>query len=386
MAKITIKTAQTKAEKKTFMMLPFEIYKNNPYWVSPLLMDMRHMFGISTLADRIFGVKGQHPFYEYGQMQLFMAYRNGKAIGRIAAINNDRYNQYHPEEGGTGFFGFFDCINDQEVANKLFDTVRDWLLKHNLTKMQGPASPSSSYDFGLLTEGFDDMPRVDMPYQHEYYKDLISNYGFPCRQELLAYKMDAETIFNNEKLKRGAALVQKRYKVEIRPIDMKNLHTEVKKIKEVYNRAWEPLWGIVPLTDAEIEAYAEKFKLVAIPELVPFVYVNGELAGMAVAMLDFNSILKQMNGKLFPYGYKLFTDRNKVEWMRVILLGLFPEYQGKGIDAVVYKHLIDAGLKHGFKYCEGSYILKENEMMNRGMKAVSGEVYKEYKVYEMAID
>ena len=386
MAKITIKTAQTKAEKKTFMMLPFEIYKNNPYWVSPLLMDMRHMFGISTLADRIFGVKGQHPFYEYGQMQLFMAYRNGKAIGRIAAINNDRYNQYHPEEGGTGFFGFFDCINDQEVANKLFDTVRDWLLKHNLTKMQGPASPSSSYDFGLLTEGFDDMPRVDMPYQHEYYKDLISNYGFPCRQELLAYKMDAETIFNNEKLKRGAALVQKRYKVEIRPIDMKNLHTEVKKIKEVYNRAWEPLWGIVPLTDAEIEAYAEKFKLVAIPELVPFVYVNGELAGMAVAMLDFNSILKQMNGKLFPYGYKLFTDRNKVEWMRVILLGLFPEYQGKGIDAVVYKHLIDAGLKHGFKYCEGSYILKENEMMNRGMKAVSGEVYKEYKVYEMVID
>lgn len=385
MAKITIKKAQTKAEKKAFMMLPFEIYKHSKYWVPPLLMDMRHMFDISTLADRALGVKGKHPFYEYGQIQLFMAYRDGKAVGRIAAINNPRYNKYHPEEGGTGFFGFFDSINDQEVANTLFDTAREWLKKHNLTKMQGPASPSSSYDFGLLTEGFDDMPRVDMPYQHEYYKELITNYGFPCRQELLAYKMNAKTIFDNEKLKRGAALVQKRYKVEIRPIDMKNLHHEVKKIKEVYNRAWEPLWGIVPLTDAEIDAYADKFKLVAIPELVPFVYVDGKLAGMAVAMLDFNPILKKMNGKLFPNGYKLFTDRSKVEWMRVILLGLFPEYQGKGIDAVVYKHLIDVGLEHGFKYCEGSYILKENEMMNRGMRAVSGEVYKEYKIYEMEI-
>lgn len=385
MAKITIKTAHSKAEKKAFMMLPFEIYKNNRYWVPPLLMDMRHMFGISTLADRALGTKGTHPFYEYGQMKLYMAYINGKAVGRIAAINNPRYNKYHPEEGGTGFFGFFECINDQQVANALFDTVLNWLKKHKLTKMQGPASPSSSYDFGLLTKGYDDMPRVDMPYQHEYYKELITNYGMPCRQELLAYKMEAETIFNNEKLKRGAALVQKRYKVEIRPIDMKNLNTEVKKIKEVYNRAWEPLWGIVPLTDAEIDAYADKFKLVAIPELVPFVYVDGKLAGMAVAMLDFNGILKQMNGKLFPNGYKLFTDRSKVQWMRVILLGLFPEYQGKGIDAVVYKHLIDVGLKHGFKYCEGSYILKENEMMNRGMRAVSGEVYKEYKIYEKEI-
>ncbi|BDS15602.1 hypothetical protein [Aureispira anguillae] len=385
MAKLTIVPARTKAEKKAFMMLPFEIYKNNPYWVSPLLMDMRHMFGLNGFVDGLLGAKGEHPFYEYGQMQLFMAYKDGQAVGRIAAINNERYNEVHPEEGGTGFFGFFECINDQEVANALFDTAKEWLKKHKLTKMQGPASPSSSYDFGLLTKGFDDYPRIDMPYQHEYYQHLYENYGLPCRQELLAYKMDAETIFNNEKLKRGAALVKKRYNVEIRPIDMKDLDNEVKKIKEVYNRAWEPLWGIVPLSDAEIDAYAEKFKLIAIPELIPFIYVDGKLAGMAVAVLDFNFILKNLNGRLFPNGYKIFTDKKKVKWMRVILLGLFPEYQGKGIDAVVYKHLIDAGLQYGFKYCEGSYILKENEMMNRGMRAVSAEVYKEYKVYEMEI-
>jgi GNAT superfamily N-acetyltransferase len=125
--------------------------------------------------------------------------------------------------------------------------------------------------------------------------------------------------------------------------------------------------------------------LIAIPELIPFIYVDGQLAGMAVAVLDFNHILKDLKGKLFPFGYKIFTQKKKVKWMRVILLGLFPEFQGKGIDAVVYKHLIDAGMRQGFEYCEGSYILKDNAMMNRGMRAVSAEVYKEYKVYEMNI-
>jgi GNAT superfamily N-acetyltransferase len=385
MATIDIRQANSKAEKKAFMMLPFDIYKDNPYWVSPLLMDMRHMFGIHTFIDGLLGAKGDHPFYEYGQMQLYMAFKGGKAVGRIAAISNDRYNEVHPDEGGVGFFGFFESINDQEVANALFDTARAWLKNRNLTKMQGPASPSSSYDFGLLTSGFDDMPRVDMPYQHEYYQHLYTNYGLPCRQELLAYKMDSKTIMNNPKLKRGAALVKKRYNVEIKPIDMKDLNNEVKKIKEVYNKAWEPLWGIVPLSDKEIDAYAEKFKMIAIPEFIPFIYVNGELAGMAVAVLDFNFILHQLKGKLFPHGYKIFTEKDKVKWMRVILLGLFPKFQGKGIDAVVYLHLVEEALKRGFEYCEGSYILKENEPMNRGMRAVSAVPYKEYKVYEMDI-
>ncbi len=384
MANIKVVPANTKAEKKQFMMLPFDIYKDNKYWVSPLLLDLRHIFGLNGFIDGLLGAKGKHPFYEYGQMQLYMAFKDNKLVGRIAAINNDKYNQVHTAYK-TGFFGFFECINDQEVANALFDTAKAWLKKRNLNRMQGPASPSSSYDFGLLTKGFDDYPRVDMPYQHEYYQHLYTNYGLPCQQELLAYKMDAETIFNNDKLKRGAAAVQKRYNVEIRPIDMKNVKQEVKKIKEVYNRAWQPLWGVVPLSDAEIDAYAEKFLLVAIPELIPFIYVDNQLAGMAVAMLDFNYILKDLKGRLFPHGYKIFTKKKEVEWMRVILLGLFPEFQGKGIDAVVYKHLIDAGLKKGFKYCEGSYILKDNIPMNRGMKAVSAEVYKEYKVYEMDI-
>ncbi len=234
MANIKIKEANTKAEKKAFMMLPFEIYKDNKYWVSPLLLDLRHMFGLNGFIDGLLGAKGEHPFYEYGQMQLYLAYKENKLVGRIAAINNDTYNELRPEEGGTGFFGFFESINDQEVANALFDATKEWLKKRNLTKMQGPASPTSNYEFGLLTKGFSDSPRIDMPYDHEYYQALFENYGLPCRQELLAYKVDAKTVFNNEKLNRGAALVKKRYNVEIKPIDMKDLHNEVKKIKDIW--------------------------------------------------------------------------------------------------------------------------------------------------------
>ena len=274
MANIQITEANTKAQKKAFMMLPFNIYKDNKYWVSPLLLDLRHMFGLNGFIDGLLGAKGKHPFYEYGQIQLYLAYKENKLVGRIAAINNDTYNELRPEEGGTGFFGFFECINDQEVANALFDAVKKWLKKRNLTKMQGPASPTSNYEYGLLTSGFNDSPRIDMPYDHEYYQSLFENYGLPCRQELYAYKVDSKTVFNNEKLTRGAALVKKRYSIEIKPINMKDLHNEVKKIKEIYNRAWQPQWGTVPQTDAEIDGYAEKFKLIAIPELIPFVYVN----------------------------------------------------------------------------------------------------------------
>jgi len=385
---IKIIPANTRAAKKKFISVPFKIYKDNPYWVAPLSMDVRHILGINTFLDGLMGAKGKHPFYEYGHMQLFLAYKDNELVGRIAAINNSLHHQTYPNEGGVGFFGFFDSINDQDVADALFNAAKAWIKTEGLTKMQGPASPSINYEFGLLTDGFDDPAKVDMPYSQEYYQHLIVNHGMSMAQEMLAYKMDAESIYNNNKLQRAANLVKKRYNVVIRPVNMKNLKEDVGLIKEVYNKAWVENWGVIPLTDKEMELYVEKFKTVAIPELVPFIYVNGEFAGMAVAMLDFNKILKPLKGRLLPMGvFKVLSkkERKKVEWMRVILLGLLPEFQGKGIDAVVYKHLIEAGLKYGFKYCEGSYILKDNEMMNRGMRVVSAEAYKEYKVYEILV-
>lgn len=367
---------ESAAQRNTFMMLPWKIYKNDPNWVPPLLMDLKKMLNPK-----------KHPFYEYGSMQLFLAYRGDEVVGRIAAISNNRFDEYHVrEEGKTGFFGFFECINDQNVANMLLDTAKKYLQDKGFAFMNGPASPSSNYEFGALSEGFDDAPRVMMSYNHAYYINLYENYGLLVVKTLYAYKIDADTVFNNEKLKRGAELVKKRYNVELKPINMKNLKEEVKKVKQIYNKAWELNWGYVPLTDKEIDVMAEELKMTAEPKLMPFIYVNGNLAGMAIATLDFNFLLKKINGRLFPFGiFTLLTQKRKIKWMRIILLGLLPEYRGKGLDAPLYYELVKNGMELGLTHAEGSWILEDNVEMNKGMEVVSAKIYKRYKVYEIPL-
>ncbi len=373
---IQIVPVETPAQRKTFMMLPWKIYKNDPNWVPPLLMDLKKMFN-----------PAKHPFYEYGTMKLFLAYKNNELLGRIAAITNERFDHYHPRENGkTGFFGFFESVNDQEVANALLDRAKTYLQEIGMAFMNGPASPSSNYEFGALSEGFDDAPRVMMSYNPSYYIKLYENYGLNLVKTLYAYKIDADTVFNNEKLKRGAELVKKRYNVELRPINMKDLKSEVQKVKDIYNRAWELNWGYVPLTDKEIDVMAEELKMTAEPKLMPFVYVNGQLAGMAIATLDFNLLLKKINGRLFPFGiFTLLTQKKRIKWMRIILLGLLPEFRGKGLDAPLYYELVKNGLELGLTHAEGSWILEDNVEMNRGMEVVSAKIYKKYQVFEIEL-
>ena len=256
--------------------------------------------------------------------------------------------------------------------------------------MNGPASPSSTYDYGLLVDGFDDSPRIMMTYNPEYYIKLIEGAGLGKVKQLYAYKMTAEGVMADKRLARVVGLIQKRYEVTMEPIrmDKKGLKEDVAKIKQVYNEAWDPNWGHVPFTETEIDAVAEGIKPVADPELILFCYVKGELAGMAVAVRDVNLITKDFGGKVLPFNiFKILSKKNreKVEWMRVILLGLLPKFQGKGIDAVFYWTLIQNSLKLGLKYGEASWILEDNEMMNRGMQNVNGEIYKRYNLYEKGI-
>jgi len=372
---IEIVAVKTKAQQKAFIHFPWKVYQGNPHWVPPLLDDMWKL------------LKPNFPFYEYGELQWFLAYRGKDLVGRIGASVNPLFEEHH--EKNVGFFGFFECLNDQEVADALFRAAEDWLRAKGKTKVHGPASPSSTYEYGLLVDAFDDSPRIMMTYNPPYYATLIEQYGFVRVKQLYAYKMTAEGVMANEKLKRGVEAAKKRYNVRIQPIDIPNLKEEVKKLEYVYNGAWENNWGHVPFTHREIEMISFAIKPVADASLIFFVYVNEELAGMVVAVRDINYIIKKIDGRLFPFGWYhlLFNKklRNKIEWMRVILLGLLPKFRGKAIDAVMYYELIRAGLDLGLKYGEGSWILEDNEMMNRGMLAVNGELYKRYNVYEKPI-
>ena len=225
-----------------------------------------------------------------------------------------------------------------------------------------------------------------MTYNPKYYLNLCDNYGFKKAKDLYAYKLENKKVISSEKVKRVAELARKRYKLEISQLDMKHFDSELEKVKYVYNKAWAPNWGFVPLTDEEITAMAEDLKQLAEPSLVLFGEIDNQLIGFALVMLDYNQVFKSMNGRLFPFGFlKLFTHKKKITWARIITLGIIPEFQKKGLDSVFYWEIVNRAHALGIDLGEASWILEDNEMMNRGAHALNGELYKKYRVYDLEI-
>ncbi|MGE5400606.1 MAG: hypothetical protein ACM3S2_09395 [Ignavibacteriales bacterium] len=373
MGNITIKTVESKKDLMQFIKLQWKFYKNDKYWVPPLIMDRKKILS-----------KEKNPFYKHAEMEMFIAERNGEPVGRVAAIKNDLHNKYHNDK--VGFFGFFECINDQEVANSLLSRAEEWLRSKGCDAMRGPASPSSNDEWGMLLEGFDDEPRLLMPYNPKYYLDLCENYGLSKVKDLYAYKLENKKVLSSEKLKRVAELAAKRAGLEIEALNMKDFNGELEKVKYVYNKAWAPNWGFVPLTNEELDAMAEDLKPLAEPSLVIFGKVKDQLVGFALVILDYNQVFKQMNGRLFPFGFlKLFTQKKKIRWVRIITLGLIPEFQKKGLDATFYYEIVNRAHNLGVDLGEASWILEDNEMMNRGAEVMNGELYKKYRVFQKSI-
>ncbi|MBI1938108.1 MAG: hypothetical protein HYS25_08270 [Ignavibacteriales bacterium] len=373
MSGIKISTVATKKDLITFIKFPWKIYKNDPHWVPPLIYDKKKILD-----------KEKNPFFEHAEMEMFLAERNGEIVGRIAAIKNDLHNKYHNDN--VGFFGFFECINDQSVANTLFDAANKWLKSKGLSAMRGPANPSSNDEYGMLLEGFDDEPRILMPYNPKYYLDLCENYGMKKAKDLNAFKLESDKVLSADKIGRVAELAKKRYGLKISELDMKNFNSELDKIKFVYNKAWAPNWGFVPLTEAEIDAMAKDLKPLAEPSLVLFGEIDNQLVGFALVMLDYNQIFKSMNGKIFPFNFiKLYTQKKKIEWSRIITLGIIPEHQKKGLDAVFYWEIVNRARRLGILLGEASWVLEDNDMMNRGAAAMNGEVYKKYRLFQLDI-
>ncbi|MGK9367716.1 hypothetical protein ACSSWA_02315 [Melioribacter sp. Ez-97] len=373
MPDITIRTVKSKKDLMTFLKFPWEIYKGDPYWVPPLIYDKKKILD-----------KKKNPFFEHADMELFLAEKNGKTVGRIAAISNQLHNQYHNDK--VGFWGFFESINDQAVANKLFDAAKEWLKARGFDTMRGPANPSSNDEWGMLIDGFEDTPRILMTYNPRYYLELCDNYGFKKAKDLYAYKLEHDKVVSSDKLRRVAEIARKRSNIKITQLNMKNFKTELDKVKYVYNKAWAPNWGFIPMTEKEIDAMAKDLKPLVEPSLVLFGEIDNKLVGFALVMLDYNQIIKDMNGKLLPFNFiKLFTQRKKINWCRIITLGIIPEYQKRGLDSVFYWEIVNRAAELGIYLGEASWILEDNEMMNRGAHVMNGELYKKYRIYDIPI-
>ena len=367
---VRVVPVESRAQLKAFIDLPWSIYRDDPNWVPPLKSDVRKAFDPE-----------KHPFHQHSEAQPFLALRGDRPVGRICAIRNRNHEAFHEEP--VGFFGWFECIEDPRVSGALFDRVSEWLRGRGLQTMRGPTSFSTNDTTGFFLDGEDGPPVLMMAYNPRYYLSLVEEYGFEKAMDLYAYNLEMYTL--PERLVRAAEVIERRQRVRVRKIRMSEFESELATVRRLYNAAWEKNWGFVPMTDAEFDFMASELKPIINPNLALFAEnPAGEPIGFVLGLPDFNEVLIRLNGRLFPFGiFKALWYRRGVKFMRVPLLGVVPEYLGKGIDLLLYSGIIREGTAAGFCSAEQSWILETNDKMNNIMTTRLGaRIYRRYRVYD----
>lgn len=377
MSDITIRTVRDEIDKMRFIKFPWEIYKGDENWVPPLIYDVRKNLD-----------KKRNPFYNHAKTELFLAMNGKTIVGRIAAIINDSHNSKYNDK--VGFFGYFECINSKEVSTLLFDAAGKWLLENGMDTMRGPINLSINDEVGLLVKGFGKPPVLLMTYNPEYYIKLIGDYGFTKAKDLYAYLFTEEDtkvkVKSMEKLDRISQMVLKRENISIRKIVLKDLENELIKVMNIYNTAWFDNWGSVKMNEEEFRFVAASLKALVDEDIVYFAESDGEAIGFSLSLPDYNQIFKNINGRLFPFGaFKILTGRKKINGIRVMIMGIVPKFQKKGIEAVFINDTIKKGTKKGYNKAEISWVLEDNVPMVQTAVNLGAELYKTYRIYDKII-
>ena len=327
----------------------------------------------------------RNPFFEHAQAEYFIAERDGQTVGRIAAISNRLHNETHDDR--VGFFGFFESIDDQDVADALFNAAAGWCRALGHDVLRGPTSFSVNDECGLLVDGFDTPPALMMPHNPRYYIALLERAGFVKAKDLWVYQGGSEAGYVPvpERLARATEMIRQRQGITLRALNMKDFEGEVERIKQLYNSAWEKNWGFVPMTEQVIDHLAEQFKPVVIPEMVPMAEKDGKLIGFGIALPDLNVIFRtNRSGRLFPMIIRLLwaLKMKRIRRARILLLGVVPAYQGKGVDAMLYHWIWTKSGERGIYWGEAGWILEDNPAMNAGLEKMTFRVYKTYRLYD----
>ncbi len=354
---------------KAFIEFPYQHYQNDEHWIPPLKVDQKKLVDVK-----------KNPFYNTADRALFLAEKGGKIVGRIAAIDDRKFNDYN--EGNYGFFGFFECINDQQIANLLFKVASDWLHDRGRSAIMGPTNPGFMDTIGILTEGFEYDPSIMMPYNKPWYDELIKNAGFAKAMDLLAFAVLAREV-NFDRVKKGEVIVRRRLpSLVIRKVNMKNFHEEVETIRTIFNKAWAKNWGFSPMSKEEFEHLAKDLKTIIDVNFAHIAEVEGRPVAFSVALPDFNQALKHTDGTLLPSGiFKLLYYGRKINQIRTALMGVLPEFQGKGIDALLHKEAIESARVKNILKAELSWVLENNIDMVRVAERIGGKVEKRYRMY-----
>jgi len=370
MPQIQIKRVVSKGDLVRFIKVPWTLYRDDPNWVPPLIMDRKKLLNRNT-----------NPFYQHAEIELLIAYKKGKPAGRIAAFTNENHNKF--QEDNNGFFGFYESIDDPEVTARLLDAAREWLIGKGKDGMLGPINLSTNDELGLLIEGFDTPPYIMMCHNPVYYQALLENYGLTKAKDLFAWYVDLREQELPEKLIRVAETVTNKYGITIRNIKLKALDQDLELIREVYNNAWSKNWGFVPLTPEEINYVANDLKQIAREELILLAEKDHKPVAFSMTLPNINEVLiKIRNGRLFPTGFlKLLLGMKKIKTTRVLTLGVVKEFQTIGLGAVLYLETILRARKLGMAAGEMSWILEDNQAMNSSIALFGSTLYKKYRIY-----
>lgn len=372
---IKIVPVTSKKQLALFIDFPHDLYRGDKNYVPELFLGQQDLLS-----------PDKHPFYKHSSAQPFLAYKDGVLSGRIVAIWNNNHNAFvHATEG---HFGFFDCVNDQDVANALFDQVNTWVKEKGGTQIVGPINLTTNDTCGLLVEGFDRPPVAMMTYNYPYYEDLITNYGFAKKEDLRAYFVHTETVSGRaldlmdrleERLKRSG--------ITLRQINLKDFKNEAAKIKAVYNSAWDKNLGFVPMTDDEFNHTAKDLKMIVDPEYAILAEKDGKIIAFALGVPDINQVqIKIKRGRLLPTGiFKLLFGRKNIDTIRVLMLGVLEPYRKLGIEACLYGRIIRNGKKNNLLGAECSWMLDKNYLMNNAIEQINGTLYKRYRLFEKAV-
>lgn len=356
---------------RAFVDLPYRLYRNQPHFVPPLRRERLDLFD-----------KAHHPFFRHADGAFFLARRDGRPVGRIEAIANHAHNQFHDDR--VGFFGAFESENDLAVSEALLQGAARWLGERGLQAMRGPVTHSTNEETGLLIEGFEEPPMIGMPYNPPYYATLLEAFGLSKAKDVYGWEVRAEQTIP-EKIHRVADIVRKSTNVVVRRANFADYAGEIGRAMAVYNASWTRNWGFVPLTEAEFIHAADQLRpvLERFPDGVLLAEVGGRAVGFCLAVLDVNQALARVrDGRLFPFGFwHLYRGLRRVDQVRVMALGILPEFRHRGIDALMYLELLSRGQRLGYRRAEIGWTLEDNRAMNRAI-LMGGRHHKTYRLYE----
>jgi len=353
-----------------FIRLPFSIYKDIPQWVPPLLMDER-----LRLNSKRF------PFYQHSHASYFLACERTRPIGRIAVLDNRRYNEFNKTK--TAFFYLFECENNQEAATALFNAAFDWARSRGLNLIFGPKGFTPLDGFGLLVKGFEYRPAFGLPYNPAYYIDLIEAQGFVKEGESVSGYLGTNIQFPPRIHDMANKIAQRRGLRILRCNTRKDLRNLVTHLKELYNNSLVDSEGTVPLTDEEVDTMARQLIWLADPKLVKFVMKDDKAVGFLLAYPDISAALQKTHGQLFPFGWlTLLLELRRTDWININGAGLLPEYRGSGGTAILYSEMFKSVSENPhYRHADIVQIGVENENMQREMENFGIDFYKMHRTY-----